>query len=65
MKNLTNLDQSNYVAMDDYTVARYVKYAQAYAFVDVAPLVWEVKYFRKKTAKKFKTPNDVKQMNFI
>jgi hypothetical protein len=51
--------------MDDYQIARYVRYAQAYAFVEVAPLAWEVKYFRKKSAKDFTPPNDVKPSTFV
>ena len=65
MINITNQDQSPYSEMDRFQIARYVRYAQAYAFIEVAPLAWEVKYFRKKTAKKFNPPNDVKPSTFI
>jgi len=65
MINITNQDQSKFNEMDDYQIARYVRYAQAYAFVEVAPLAWEVKYFRKKSAKDFTPPNDVKPSTFV
>ena len=56
MENITGKDQSKYRLMTNYEVKRYVKYAQAYAFRQVADLAWEVDYFREITARKPKSP---------
>jgi len=56
MINITNKDKSAYRQLDEYEVSRFVKYAHAYAFREVGELTWEVDYFRKKTARNWKSP---------
>ncbi len=56
MINITNLDKSEYRQLDEYEVSRFVKYAHAYAFRQISELAWEVDYFRRKSARKWKSP---------
>ena len=56
MKNLTDENKTEYKKMSDNEVRLYVKYAHGYAFKQVKPLVWEVDYYRLKSARNHKPP---------